>query len=112
MSAQSFIITLFLQTFSELFVNFLEKESESQLVSQSSSQPSGIQSSRTRTTTTVTAIPARLRDSPLPMSPVASSTPVENERPAVPVSTPLVTNPMVMNVRGMESGPSGSHGSG
>jgi hypothetical protein len=112
-STQPLIICVFLQTFSELFVNFLEKESESQLLSQSSSQAPGMQSSGTRTTSTrVTTIPARLRDSPLPMSPLGSSTPLGNEGSAVPVSTPVVTNPMMMNVRPMESVPGGSHGAG
>ena len=91
-----------LQTFSELFVSFLEKESESQLISQSMVQPSpsGTLPS-TRATTTVTAIPARLRDSPLPTSPLASSTPYGN----------AVAKPLLMNSR-KEEVASGSNGTG
>ncbi|XP_028396322.1 thyroid receptor-interacting protein 11-like isoform X2 [Dendronephthya gigantea] len=103
------------KSFSELFVSFLEKESENQLMSQSELQPpsSGTRPSpaETRPTKSVTAIPARLRDSPLPISPLASSTPLGNTRSVTPSSKPVVTNPLLMNA-GKEGDAGGANGTG
>lgn len=92
-------------------MSFLEKESESQLLSQSGleSQTSAIRPSPSGTRA-VTTIPARLRDSPLPMSPLASSTPQGNAMPATSVSTPVLTNPLLMNARVEEGVHSASDG--
>ena len=90
-------------------MSFLEKESESQLISQSGLEshtptlrpsPSG--------TRAVTAIPARMRDSPLHTSPLATSTPQGNAMLAPSISTPILANPLLMNARGKEGVPSGS----
>lgn len=78
-----------LQTFTELFVNFLEKESDTQLMPHSRSQPptTAPSPSGTRPFTAVTAVPAKLQDSLLQVSPLASSTPLGNS--ATPLRNPL-----------------------
>ncbi|XP_046847916.1 thyroid receptor-interacting protein 11-like isoform X2 [Xenia sp. Carnegie-2017] len=85
------------KTFSQLFVSFLEKESENQLSSKSHSSVSQ-QRSDIPKSSTVTAIPSRLRDSPLPISPLAASTPL-----GVPgnanTSKGDAINPLLLNER-------------
>ena len=82
---------LYFQTFSELFVSFLEKESESDLASSSGLQPSP-RSSLTRTVS-ATAV---LNNVPrLPINPLATSTPSQK--------TGVISNPLFNNARLQDS---------
>lgn len=77
------------KTFSELFVSFLEKESESQIASPSGVQPSPAATLPRSVGTTVA--PVRPRAPVLPINPLATSTPHEDARP--------VSNPLLINTR-------------